>query len=201
MQILLELLPICIHFLACTISVIGNNRELGDVLAMLGSDTSTVIYSAVRSPLLSPLLYSVLYFKFRQYGICILWNTMRLPVLVGAVQVCALFHWRPLTDASPVPNFGHSAERSWQGDSNLSAEARADGCVDLAAQFVDIGQHVDVRFFYINTLYLIILLQQKTRWTSSRHSNLLYKVFYCRSLSLEDLLILTPPSVTTRETS
>ena len=84
---------------------------------------------------------------------------MRLPVLVRAVQVCASFHCRPLTDASPVPNFGHSAERSWQGDRNLSDAAYTHGCVDLAAQFVDIGQHVDVR----SSLYIFILLQKKAQ--------------------------------------
>lgn len=52
---------------------------------------------------------------------------------------------RPLTDASPVPMYGHVADRLWQSDVNLTGDAAAKGCTDLALQFVELGQHVDVR--------------------------------------------------------
>lgn len=42
-----------------------------------------------------------------------------------------------ITHATPAAAYAHSSERNWEYDSELSANARAQGCRDIAAQFVD----------------------------------------------------------------
>lgn len=51
-----------------------------------------------------------------------------------------------VTHATPGASFGHSADRYWESDTDMSAEAKAAGCTDLARQLVefDHGDGVDV---------------------------------------------------------
>jgi len=53
-----------------------------------------------------------------------------------------------LTHATPAACYGHSAQRDWEADTNLSPEASARDFPDLARQFVefDAGDGIDVTF-------------------------------------------------------
>ncbi|QIL21154.1 alkaline phosphatase [Thermomonas sp. HDW16] len=42
-----------------------------------------------------------------------------------------------VTDATPAATFSHSAERNWENDTDLTEQARADGCIDIARQMVE----------------------------------------------------------------
>ncbi|HZH43589.1 MAG TPA: alkaline phosphatase, partial [Lysobacter sp.] len=42
-----------------------------------------------------------------------------------------------LTHATPAATFAHAPERYWENDTELPAEAKAAGCVDIARQFVE----------------------------------------------------------------
>jgi len=42
-----------------------------------------------------------------------------------------------LTHATPAATYAHSANRNWEADSNLTDEAVANGCVDIARQLVE----------------------------------------------------------------
>ena len=42
-----------------------------------------------------------------------------------------------ITHATPAATYGHLPERNWEVDADLSADARAQGCKDFAAQLVD----------------------------------------------------------------
>lgn len=42
-----------------------------------------------------------------------------------------------LTHATPAANYAHTASRDWEADSDLSEEAVANGCTDIAAQLLD----------------------------------------------------------------
>ena len=42
-----------------------------------------------------------------------------------------------LTHATPAALYAHSPEREWESDDKMPAAARADGCTDIASQFVD----------------------------------------------------------------
>jgi alkaline phosphatase len=42
-----------------------------------------------------------------------------------------------LTHATPAATFAHVPDRGWEGDASLPAGAKAAGCMDIAAQFVD----------------------------------------------------------------
>jgi len=42
-----------------------------------------------------------------------------------------------LTHATPAATFAHVPDRGWEGDASLPAAAKAAGCKDIAAQFVD----------------------------------------------------------------
>ncbi len=42
-----------------------------------------------------------------------------------------------VTHATPGATFSHSADRNWENDSDLPAEARAAGCIDIARQLVE----------------------------------------------------------------
>jgi alkaline phosphatase len=48
-----------------------------------------------------------------------------------------------LTHATPAAAYAHSSERDWEYDGELNDAARAGGCRDIAAQFVD-GNMIDV---------------------------------------------------------
>ena len=41
-----------------------------------------------------------------------------------------------VTHATPGATFSHSAERNWENDAELSEQARAEGCIDIARQLV-----------------------------------------------------------------
>ncbi len=41
-----------------------------------------------------------------------------------------------LTHATPAANYAHTANRDWEADSDLSDEAKAQGCTDIAAQLL-----------------------------------------------------------------
>ena len=51
-----------------------------------------------------------------------------------------------VTHATPGATFSHSADRNWENDSDLPADARAAGCIDIARQIVesDFGNGPDV---------------------------------------------------------
>ena len=53
-----------------------------------------------------------------------------------------------ITHATPAATYAHSVERNWEGDAEMPIEAREQGCIDIARQFVDfsIGQGIDVAF-------------------------------------------------------
>lgn len=42
-----------------------------------------------------------------------------------------------LTHATPAATFAHSADRGWENDADLPAEARAQGCIDIARQMIE----------------------------------------------------------------
>ncbi|WP_199098170.1 alkaline phosphatase [Dyella sp. ASV21] len=42
-----------------------------------------------------------------------------------------------ITHATPAATFGHLPERNWEVDADLTAEAKAQGCKDFAAQLID----------------------------------------------------------------
>jgi alkaline phosphatase len=51
-----------------------------------------------------------------------------------------------ITHATPAATYAHVADRNWESDRDLSAEAKADGCRDIARQLVefDVGAGIDV---------------------------------------------------------
>lgn len=51
-----------------------------------------------------------------------------------------------ITHATPAATYAHSPERNWESDANLSEEAIANGCQDIAAQLLafDFGQGINV---------------------------------------------------------
>jgi alkaline phosphatase len=53
-----------------------------------------------------------------------------------------------LTHATPAGNYAHSASREWESNEDLTEEAVANGCTDIAAQLVtfSFGDGVDVAF-------------------------------------------------------
>ena len=42
-----------------------------------------------------------------------------------------------ITHATPAANYAHSADRNWESDADMPAEARAAGCRDIASQLVE----------------------------------------------------------------
>jgi alkaline phosphatase len=42
-----------------------------------------------------------------------------------------------LTHATPAATYAHSPQRNWEGDSEMPAQARADGCKDIAVQLIE----------------------------------------------------------------
>ena len=46
-----------------------------------------------------------------------------------------------ITHATPAANYAHSADRNWEADSDMPAEALAAGCRDIATQLVEFAQH------------------------------------------------------------
>lgn len=53
-----------------------------------------------------------------------------------------------LTHATPAATFGHSPERKWEYDAAMPEQAREQGCIDLARQFVELrnGRGIDLAF-------------------------------------------------------
>lgn len=53
-----------------------------------------------------------------------------------------------ITHATPAATYAHSVERNWEGDADMPAEAREQGCVDIARQLVELpkAQDIDVVF-------------------------------------------------------
>ncbi len=53
-----------------------------------------------------------------------------------------------LTHATPAATYAHSSEREWESDAELPADAAAQGCRDIASQFVGLaaGNGIDVAF-------------------------------------------------------
>ena len=51
-----------------------------------------------------------------------------------------------VTHATPAAGFAHSPERNWENDSDLPSEAKANGCRDIARQFIEFshGDGIDV---------------------------------------------------------
>jgi alkaline phosphatase len=61
-----------------------------------------------------------------------------------------------LTHATPASSYAHGPDRNWEGDTQLTDEARAQGCRDLAAQYVDsrFGDGIDVALAGGRALFL-----------------------------------------------
>lgn len=53
-----------------------------------------------------------------------------------------------ITHATPAAAYAHTAERDWESDADLTAEARAAGCADIARQLIErpVGRNLDVIF-------------------------------------------------------
>ncbi len=53
-----------------------------------------------------------------------------------------------LTHATPAAVFAHAADREWESDANLTAEAQQNGCADIARQLIEfpIGDGLEVAF-------------------------------------------------------
>lgn len=51
-----------------------------------------------------------------------------------------------ITHATPAASYAHTAERNWESDADMPLAIRAQGCKDIAAQFVDfnVGDGIDV---------------------------------------------------------
>ena len=49
-----------------------------------------------------------------------------------------------ITHATPAASYAKSAERDWEDDSELSSEAIAGGCIDIAQQFISASAGIDV---------------------------------------------------------
>ena len=61
-----------------------------------------------------------------------------------------------ITHATPAATYAHSVERNWEDDADMPVEAREQGCVDIARQFVEfsIGHGIDVAFGGGRSLFL-----------------------------------------------
>ena len=42
-----------------------------------------------------------------------------------------------ITHATPASTYAHTPDRDWEGDENMSPEAKAEGCIDIARQLVE----------------------------------------------------------------
>src|SRR3546814_19474532 len=51
-----------------------------------------------------------------------------------------------ITHATPAAAFAHSAQRDWEADSDLSAAAKSEGCIDIARPLVEgqVGSRLDL---------------------------------------------------------
>lgn len=49
-----------------------------------------------------------------------------------------------ITHATPAASYAKSAERDWEDDAALSTEAKANGCIDIAQQFITASAGIDV---------------------------------------------------------
>jgi alkaline phosphatase len=62
-------------------------------------------------------------------------NTLELAATAG-MSTGAITTTR-ITHATPAATYGHLPERNWEVDADLTAEAKAQGCKDFAAQLID----------------------------------------------------------------
>lgn len=73
-----------------------------------------------------------------------------LPTLFGFAQTqgmaTGVISTARITHATPAASYAHTAQRDWEADSDLSADARAHGCMDIARQMVegDVGARLDL---------------------------------------------------------
>ncbi|MDP5069938.1 MAG: alkaline phosphatase [Congregibacter sp.] len=51
-----------------------------------------------------------------------------------------------LTHATPAATYAKTADRDWEDDADMPAEAKAQGCLDVAAQFVDTKNRLNAEF-------------------------------------------------------
>ena len=50
-----------------------------------------------------------------------------------------------ITHASPACTYAHAADRGWEADSDLTEEAKTNGCKDIAAQLIDDPRNQNIR--------------------------------------------------------
>lgn len=73
-----------------------------------------------------------------------------LPSLFGLAQsmgrATGIVSTARITHATPAAAFAHSAQRDWEADSDLSAAAKSEGCIDIARQLVEgqVGSRLDL---------------------------------------------------------
>lgn len=76
----------------------------------------------------------------------------RLPSLFGLAQAqgraTGIISTARITHATPAAAYAHTPQRDWEADGDLSASARAEGCLDIARQLIEgqIGSHLDLVF-------------------------------------------------------
>ncbi|MEG8222766.1 alkaline phosphatase [Sphingomonas sp. HH69] len=74
----------------------------------------------------------------------------RLPSLFGFAQgqgmATGVISTARITHATPAATYAHTAQRDWEADGDLTADARAQGCIDIARQMVegDVGARLDL---------------------------------------------------------
>lgn len=73
-----------------------------------------------------------------------------LPSLFGIAQAMGratgIISTARITHATPAAAYAHTPQRDWEADGDLSAAARADGCIDIARQMVEgaVGNRLDL---------------------------------------------------------
>lgn len=74
----------------------------------------------------------------------------RLPSLFGFAQAqgmaTGVISTARITHATPAATYAHTAQRDWEADGDLSADARTQGCIDIARQMIegDVGSRLDL---------------------------------------------------------
>ena len=71
-----------------------------------------------------------------------------LELAAGAGKATGVVSTTRLTHATPGATYAHTPERDWESDADLSEEAKAKGCVDIARQFLEfkVGKGITVAF-------------------------------------------------------
>ena len=76
-------------------------------------------------------------------GDCAAARSNILPTLLQQAEdrgwVTGLVSTATITHATPAANYAHSADRNWESDADMPAEAIAAGCRDIAQQLIDYG--------------------------------------------------------------